>query len=189
MKYVASNRINFYFLKNMLIIILIINVFGLLKISNKDGQSNNLLNYFSEIHLIITGPGNKSILSNSFIFEPNEVKIEGELKNCIKICNFENNEKNAILYFNDNINTCENMFYFLKDIKEIDLSKFDFSTVTSMKNMFRDCTYLEKIEFGNINTSSLTNMELVFQGCQYLQSIDLSKFDTNKVKSFQNIFF
>ena len=80
------------------------------------------------------------------------------------------------------------MFYLSTNIIEIDLSKFDFSKVTTMNKMFMNCSMLEKIEFGDINTSSLISMEYIFNGCSNLKSIDLSKFNTNKVTSFQYIF-
>ena len=148
----------------------------------------NKVNYFSEIRLLIIGKGSKTILNDNFIFEPFDVKINGESKNCKKVCDLQNNLNNVILYFNNSITSCENMFYLLKDIIEIDLSKFDFTCVTTMKNMFKNCSLLERVDFGNINTSSLENMESMFNGCSNLISIDLSKFNTNKVKSFQSIF-
>ena len=93
--------------------------------------------YFSsEIKLVIKGTGQKNILYNSFTFEPSGVKIEGETKNCKKICSFTKETNNVIIYYSNSINTCENMFYLLQDIIEIDFSKFDFSKVISTKKMF-----------------------------------------------------
>ena len=54
------------------------------------------------------------------------------------------------------------MFDGLDNIKEIDISDFDASKVTSMKYMFNGCKNLEKINFGNIKTSLVTNMENLF---------------------------
>ena len=145
--------------------------------------------YFSlEIKLVIKGTGEKNILYDSFNYIPSEVKIEGKKENCNKICTFKRETNNVILYYSNLINSCENMFYQLHDIIEIDFSKFDFSIVKSTKKMFYNCTQLKKINFGNIKTTSLTNMDSMFSGCSNLESIDLSKFTTNKIKSFYCIF-
>ena len=79
-----------------------------------------------------------------------------------KKCNLEDNINNITIIFDDDINSCENMFKDLLNIKEVDLSNFDASKVTSMLSMFNGCNYLEKITFGNINTYSLQNMEYFF---------------------------
>ena len=113
--------------------------------------------YFSsEIKLVIKGTGEKNILYNSFNHIPSEVKIEGKTETCKKICTFKKETNNVVLYYSNSINTCENMFYLLKDIIEIDFSGFDFSKVKSTKNMFYNCTQLKKINFGikNINKIS-----------------------------------
>ena len=151
-------------------------------------KSNILIDFSSEIKLVIKGTGKKNIIYNSFNFEPSEVKIEGISNNCKKICTFKKDLNNVVLYYSNSINTCENMFYLLPNIIEIDFSKFDFSKVKSTKNMFYNCTQLKKINFGNIKTTSLTNMESMFSGCTNLISIDLSKFTTNKIKSFSCVF-
>ena len=94
----------------------------------------NKVNYFSEVHLVVRGTGNKKILSDSFNIEPSEVKINGVSNNCKKTCNFIKSLNNVVLYFNFKIETCEKMFFKLTDIEEIDLSNFDFSGIRSIKN-------------------------------------------------------
>ena len=148
----------------------------------------NKANYFSEVHLVVRGTGNKKILSDSFNIEPSEVKINGVSNNCKRTCYIQSGLNNVVLYFNFIIETCEKMFFKLTDIEEIDLSNFDFSGIRSINNMFHNCTSLKKVEFGNINTSSLSYMEYLFAGCTNLGSIDLSKFDTSRVSSFYCIF-
>ena len=177
--------INRYLFNNIQVLSLIINIIFLSNISFADGKLINLIYYFSEINIVILGKGDKRVLSDNFRFEPSEVIINGESNNCKKVCNFQEGKNNVTLFFNDSINNCENMFYNLKDINEIDFSKFDFSFVTTTKNMFRNCTLLEKIEFGNnINTSSLITMESMFNECHNLKSLDLSRFNTDKVENF-----
>jgi len=80
------------------------------------------------------------------------------------------------------------MFNGLNNIKEIDLSLFDFSLVTNMSYMFNDCYNLEKINIGKINTSSVMDMRYLFMNCKKLTSIDLSYFDTHSVINMTSIF-
>ena len=148
----------------------------------------NQANYFSEVHLVVKGTGNKKILSDSFNIEPSEVKINGVSINYKKIYKFQSSPNNVVLYFNFIIETCGKMFFELTDIEEIDLSNFDFSGIRSINNMFHNCTSLKKVGFGNINTSSLSYVEYLFTGCTNLGLIDFSKFDTSRVTSFYCIF-
>ena len=87
----------------------------------------HLIDLSSEIHLIIKGSGNQSLVSNEFYLEPSEVVINGIRNNlCKKYCELENDENNVTLYFNDNINNLYKMFFQLENIKEIDLSNTAF---------------------------------------------------------------
>ena len=138
---------------------------------------------------MILGRENQSFLNDSFYLEPFLVIINGKIKkSCKKFCEFEYEENDVTLYFNKSLQSCEYMFSLLKKIKEIDLSNFDFSGVTSMLDMFRDCNRLEKIEFGNINTSSVLNMEYLFYNCTSLTSINVSNFDTSSVTTMNRMF-
>ena len=56
---------------------------------------------------------------------------------------------NITLIFNEEINSCKNMFKGLSNIIEIDVSFFDFSHVTNMDSMFQECTNLQRIDFGD----------------------------------------
>ena len=120
----------------MKIIILFQNILIVLNILIAHKKSIESIYFSSEIKLIIKGTGQKNILNNSFNYVPSEVKIEGELENCKKICTFKKETNNVVLFYSNSINTCENMFYLLLDIIEIDFSKFDFSKVISTKKMF-----------------------------------------------------
>ena len=160
-----KNKINKYFLLKVFLIISIL---------------QNIKN--SEINFIIQGSGNQRILGNYFKFTPSEVLVNGVKDNsCSKTCNLQGGENNITLRFNDEIISCFDMFNGAKNIKEIDLSNFDFSKVTDLTQMFNDCDNLEKIEFGNINTSSVIFINTMFQSCFKLKSIDFSNFDTSQV--------
>ena len=143
----------------------------------------------SEINLVIRGQGNKALLNGSFYTEPTEVYVEGNRKdNCKKTCQLTDTLNNVKLVFNQEIDSCENMFYGPNDIIEIDLSNFDTSKVTSMNSMFRSCQNLTKINFGNIKTSSVRDMSFLFESCKKLTSIDVSNFDTSSVTNMNYMF-
>ena len=179
------NNLNYF----LFLLKIIYFIFG---ISLTEEKVRNLINFSSEIHLVIMGKGNQSLLYNSFSKNPTQVIVNGinrDSCNNNKICELEYEENNVTLIFNDVITSTSAMFNTLNNIKEIDLSLFDFSKVNTMRYMFRECTNLEKIEFGNINTSSVTNMEQLFFKCQKLVSVDVSKFDTSNVVTMQHMFF
>ena len=141
-------------------------------------EIRDLVDYFSEIHLIIQGSDNQQLLNSGFEIEPSEVLVNGvKDDSCKKTCNLVGNKNNITLRFENQIESCYEMFSGLNNIIEIDLTNFDASKTTNMENMFRHCSNLEKIEFGNINTSSVENMRSLFSGCSKLTSLDLSNFD------------
>ena len=139
--------------------------------------------------MIIQGEGSLNILNSGFNSEPSEVIVNGMSQpNCKKSCQFENSLNNVTIKFDTLIESCENMFYKINCIIEIDLSKFDASKVTSMYRMFGECTNLKKITFGNINTSLVINMEKLFYKCYNLITIDRLNFDTLSVKTMRQMF-
>ena len=149
-----------------------------------------IINFSSEVNLVIKGSGQQRFLSDVFYLEPFEVKVNGISNNtCKKVCDFEGQENNVTLYFDEPLNSCKYMFSQLKNIKEIDFSNFDFSHVTSMQDMFMNCTNLININFGNMNTSSLTNVQELFSYCEIIESIDLSHFNTSSVTTMYHMFF
>ena len=92
------------------------------------------------------------------------------------------------LIWNDNLNSCENMFTDCWGIAEINLSNFDASLVTSMSRMFNGCKSLTSLDFSNLDTSQVTDMKMMFFDCYALSSLDLSHFNTSKVTDMSNMF-
>ena len=134
------------------------------------------------IRLIIQGQGEQSILNSNFYIDPIEVYVNNTIQeSCQKVCNLPNEYNDIKLIFDDNINSCIEMFYGLNNILSIDLSNFDFSQVINMKSMFKNCENLENINFGNINTSNVRDMISLFENCKNLESINVSNFDTSNV--------
>ena len=90
--------------------------------------------------------------------------------------------------FDNDITSCDNMFYGSNGIIEIDLSNFYSSNVLSMNSMFRDCTNLTKVNFGNIDTSKVESMQCLFMNCKKLESVNLSDLDTSSLISIKQMF-
>ena len=180
------NKYYFYFFSLLNINLLILFSF----FSSSKNHFRALFNAGSKIHLVINSKNEQNILSSLFYKDPSDIIVNGISKkeSCNRICYLEQNYNNITLIFDDDIESCEMMFDGLNNIKEIDLSDFDSSKVTSMKNMFKDCKQLEKINFGNIKTSLVRNMENLFATCEKLKSIDVSNFDTSQVTTMAGMF-
>ncbi len=62
-------------------------------------------------------------------------------------------ESNISLFWNNKLDSLNDMFRDCINITEIDLSKFDTSIVTRMSAMFYNCKSLKKVDFSNFNSS------------------------------------
>ena len=99
----------------------------------------------SEIHLVVKGGQNESNFTYNFEIEPSQIIVNGIQKNsCTEFCELEYKDNNVTIIFNVSIESCFKMFNQLQNVKEIDLTNFDFSGVKSMSSMFYNCTNLEK---------------------------------------------
>ena len=179
-----------YFISFNHISFLIIIIFLILFEKTLETKRILSINLLSQIHLVIKGLGNQSILNNTFYPEPYKTYVNSLPEySCYKFCVMEYEINYVTLIFNEIIESCENMFYGSKNITEINLSKFDFSKVINMSYMFCNCTNLEKINFGNINTSSVVDMRGLFYKCSTLPFINLSNFDTSLVTTMEEMFY
>lgn len=69
--------------------------------------------------------------------------------------------------WNESIKNCDNIFY-NTSIKEINLSNFDSSEITSMEYMFHNWEKLINFNLINSNFSILISMKGIFKNCIYL---------------------
>ena len=109
------NNLNYF----LFLLKLIYLIFG---ISLTEEKVKNLINFSSEVHLVIMGKGNQNLLSNTFSKNPTQVIVNGINKdscNNNKICELECEENNVTLIFNDAITSTYAMFYKLNNIKEL----------------------------------------------------------------------
>ena len=99
----------------------------------------------SEIHLNIEEKWEQMILNVLFHAKPSKVFVNGIFINsCKKTCQLNGEINNITLIFDEEIDSCENMFNNLQNITFIDLSGFDTSKVTNMHSMFFNCINLKK---------------------------------------------
>ena len=83
----------------------------------------------------------------------------------------------------------ETLFWNFRNLSGVDLSGFDFSSVTSTMGMFRGCENLGVIEgLDGSRFSNVVDMSGMFFGCGKLTSLDLSNWDTRKVKTMNRMF-
>ena len=151
--------------------------------------------YSSTITLKIKGIGERYILGNQDgrnfmgINYLKEVKINGITKDTIKYkYDFEQEDNEVELIWDDNLNSCECMFWKCSDITEINLTNFDTSKITSMKRFFSYCSSLISLDLSKFDTSQVTDMECMFCECVLLTSLDLSNFNTSKVTTTLQMF-
>ena len=168
---------------------LLFNVNILILILQMALQEENLNHNLSEIILTIEGTGKQQILSNSFNILPTKVKGDCYLMNDKKYVECQKNENIVNIFFDKEINSAEKMFTDLKNIKSIDLSKFDSSKINNMNEMFSNCYKLEYINLDNFNTSSVSNMNGIFRHCESLKFLNLASFNTEHVIYMFNMFF
>ena len=74
------------------------------------------------------------------------------------------------------------------NVKSIDLSHFDSSSVENIGSMFSGCNLLESIDLSNFDTTKVINMSKMFSNCKSLKSINLSKFTTSLVTDMNGMF-
>ena len=187
---IISKRKHFYFIRYNQFYSLIIILYFILFISIVGEKHRILNNLLSEIHFVISGKGNQTLLNNTFYPEPYKVYVNSLKKDsCKRFCEMEYEINHVTLIFNETIEFCDNIFYGSENITEIDFSKFDFSKVKNMTFLLRNCKNLEKINFGNINTSSVVNMRGLFYNCLALTSLNISNFDTSLVTNMESMFY
>ena len=132
-------------------------------LSNVDSMSKMFKNCTNLINLILPNSSAPKLISMWYTFQNCT-----NLKGIIDLSNFKPNN-----YVN-----FEFAFYYCKNITEVKLNNFKFS---SFRCAFYGCTLLEKIDFTGISTSNITDMQDAFNSCSSLTSLDLTNFDVSMV--------
>ena len=153
------------------------------------------IRYSNNITVKIKGEGEQKIIYGGWsdicyrlTNPPDEIYINDKKQTTLDYkYNFTLQENNITFVWNNKLTTCHCLFFECSNIVEVDLSKFDSSSVRSMNSMFDSCTSLTSVNFNGIDTSSVENMEYMFFGCAFT-SLDLSIFDTSNVYTMTYMF-
>jgi surface protein len=164
----------------------------MISFSKKITSKLRTLNFYQEITIKVR-EGEQKIINDNFSPFPDEIilnrnRITQDYISNGKALVIQGNDNTVNLRWNNKLSTCSQMFEALDHIISIDLSNFDFSSVTSMSSMFFRCYNLQYINFGNIDTSSLEEMNFMFSTCLSLKTLDLSNFNTKKVTNMGALF-
>lgn len=107
-------------------------------------------------------------------------------------CMFEGVPAATLAVENFNTSKVTNMravFWNCKNIKSLDLSKWDTSNVTTMQGMFNWMTACQSINFGdNFDMSKVTDIQKMFYNCSSLKNIDLSNTTATKLTNVTGAF-
>lgn len=87
-----------------------------------------------------------------------------------------------------NTTSMANMFSYLSNIKNLDLSSITTANVTDMSQMFMSDNKLGDLDLSKFVTSHVTNMAGMFMGYNSFTKLDVSKFDTSNVTDMHNMF-
>ena len=119
-----------------------------------------------------------------------ELYINEEKKPFKKCFKPENEGEYEIkLIFQKKMEDCSYLFSGCDNIKSINLSSFDSSSVTNMRYMLSKCHYLEEIILDNLKTENVTDMNHMFNKCSLLKTIKFpSSFNTKSLKDIECMF-
>ena len=151
------NKINDFSMKKSIIINFIIAFIISSFCQIKCFKFDLVYSQYSKITLRINVTGYNNILGNDFGGPlPDKININGNKASQIqKEYDFEQTDNYVTLIFNDNlVNNCDNMFKECSNIMEIDLSGFNAFLVTSMVKMFEGCSSLNSLNLSNFDIFS-----------------------------------
>ncbi|MBR4758710.1 MAG: BspA family leucine-rich repeat surface protein, partial [Lachnospiraceae bacterium] len=90
------------------------------------------------------------------------------------------------------ITSTKNMFYYLYDLVEVDVSDLDTSMVTDMSEMFGGCTSLQRLDLSKCSFASVTSdagLNRMFRDCLSLMSVKFPQKKTAAIKNVSGMFY
>ena len=75
------------------------------------------------------------------------------------------------------------------NLKKLDLTDWDVSSITDMHSMFEGCIELESLDVSNWNVSNVKDMHSMLLGCVSLKELDISKWNTSNVCDMSFMFY
>ena len=170
---------------NKIVVSFVANPFGNARIRDNYGPMRNLAGSQENIEYIkrsYTPPTSDVVARN---VEANNSKYE--------ILMWYDLASKTIYYFTEGEKIileqyCNQMFSGMTNLKELDLSNFDTSEVTSFYQMFMGASSLKKLDLSGFKTSKIKVMVEMFKDMVSLEEVDLSNFDMSKVEQIGEMF-
>lgn len=104
--------------------------------------------------------------------------------------NFTNLKTLDLTYLDtSSVTNMEEMFSGCSNLTTINVSGFNTSKVVNMSGMFKNCTKLTTLSLTNFVTTNVTNMQSMFEGASALTTLDVSSFSTSKVTDMSRMFY
>jgi len=95
-----------------------------------------------------------------------------------------------IMQYKNYVMSLAQMFDGCQSLKEIDVSNFNVSNITSFARMFANCRSLTEIDISSFDTTNVTSMNQMFVYCYDLTTIYVSDlWDISNVTSSSNMFY
>ena len=170
---------------NKIVVSFVANPFGNARIRDNYGPMRNLAGSQENIEYIkrsYTPPTSDVVARN---VEANNSKYE--------ILMWYDLASKTIYYFTEGEKIileqyCNQMFSGMTNLKELGLSNFDTSEVTSFYQMFMGASSLKKLDLSGFKTSKIKVMVEMFKDMSSLEEVDLSNFDMSKVEQIGEMF-
>jgi len=149
------------------------------------------IDYIVTLNFDGTGKDSQQILGHKFKSFPSTILVNGNIQqNITNIAyNIIEGNNNVTMIWDHDFESCEEMFYNLSDVNEINFKNFESSKIKNMKNMFYNCSSLTSLDLNNFDVSLVTTMERIFSDCSSLSSIVFTNFNTSSLRIMNSMFY
>ena len=130
-----------------------------------------------------------SVTEGTITFTKTNPASDAVWNNCGSIFKEKADIKKAVVNDPIKLTSGESLFSGYSHIQEMDLSKLDVSSVTSMRGMFFQCKSLTTLNVSGWNTAAVTDMSIMFEGCSSLKTVDVSGWNTAAVTDMGEMFY
>ena len=170
---------------NKIVVSFVANPFGNARVGERDSFASYFLDHMATL---ANGKENIEYLKRSSVPPSSEKIIEHaeSTDSRHEVVVWYEQETKTAYYFTDGEKITlprfgNQMFVGMNNLKEIDLSNFDTSEMTSFYQMFMGASSLKTLEFSGINTKKVAVMAEMFKDMSELETVDLSNFNMSNV--------
>lgn len=177
---------------NKIVVSFVANPFGNARIGSGDSFASDFLDHMGTL---ANGKENIEYIKRSSV-PPSSDKI-------IKNVEFRDSQYEVVVWYEQETKTiyyftegekiilpqyCNYMFVGMNNLKEINLSNFDTSEVTSFYRMFMGVSSLKTLDLSSLDTSKVEMMAEMFMDMSNLETVDLSNFNMTNVAYVAKMF-